>query len=85
MGALSIVVKNDLEHLADAVYAGNEGVYFFFCVIKGEGSANCSADSEGIHARLRAMVTSTDCYAETVKERSHVEVMDVFCSLSERG
>lgn len=85
MGALSSVVKNDLEHLADAIYAGNEGVYFFFCVIKGEGSANSSADSESVHARLRAMVASANGYAEAVKESSHVKVVDVFCSLSERG
>lgn len=68
--------ENISEHLTDALNGRNEGIYFFTCVVEGEGGADGTFDAESAHEGFGTVVTGANGDTESVEQGAKVEVVN---------
>ena len=66
-----------LKHLAYPFNACCQNIDFFFRIVKAEGSPDGTFDAKTNHQRLSTMMTSTNGNAQPIKQRTHIEMMDI--------
>ena len=75
----SVLIKTfrRLEHPTHPFNASSQDIDFFFRIIKAERRTNGTFDAETNHQRLGTMMAGAYGNTETVKQGTHIEVMDV--------
>ena len=63
--------------MRNATDASHEGVDLLLGIVEGKRGANGARDAQTIHQRLSTVMTCAHSDAQTVEQRSHIQVVDI--------
>ena len=73
----TLCFSSSLKHLADAKYSFDQRIDIFACIIKGKTGSASAFYAQAMHERFSTMMACANCYAESVEQSSHIEMMNV--------
>ena len=65
------------KHPADTLNTGSQHIYLFFSIIQTKRSTYSSLNPHTNHQRLCAMMPGTHSNAQAVKQRTHIQMMNI--------